>query len=288
MSILPRRRLSFGLAATVLLAGWVQVNQSLQVIQGQLTLPSVDAPTAKEAAVVLEFLHIPKNGGSAIEKAAAEQAGIVWGACHFLDRGPCASFKAPSRPDLKGNVNVQIVASRRRQFVKRGEPWHVPLQYFTENPFHVLWNNFTVYQQPQTRTTVKIFTIVRNPYTRAVSRYYCKHGGYGGPDKANVTVFNAWIQDAVKRQNGIILLPQHLYVYDNTTQMVDHVLHYERLAQEFHALMNEYRLDIVLPEEKYNAGGSHFLSSANLTKTSINLINRVYANDFAYFGYDFR
>jgi hypothetical protein len=103
-----------------------------------------------------------------------------------------------------------------------------------------------------------------------------------------VTVFNAWIQDVAKRQSGIQLLPQHLYVYDNTTQMVDHVLHYERLAQEFHALMKEYQLDIVLPEEKRNAGGFHFLSSANLTKTSITLINRVYANDFSYFGYDFR
>jgi hypothetical protein len=66
------------------------------------------------------------------------------------------------------------------------------------------------------------------------------------------------------------------------------VLHYERLAQEFHALMNQCQLDIVLPEEKYNAGGTHFLSSVNLTKTSINLINRVCANDFAYLGYDFR
>jgi hypothetical protein len=43
-------------------------------------------------------------------------------------------LKAPSRPDLKGNVvvNIQIVASRRRQLKQRGERWHLPLQYFTD------------------------------------------------------------------------------------------------------------------------------------------------------------
>jgi hypothetical protein len=51
--------------------------------------------------------------------------------------------------------------------------------------------------------------------------------------------------------------------------------------------MNEHQSDIVLPEEKHNASGSHFLSSATLTKTSIALIHRVCANDFAYFGNDF-
>jgi hypothetical protein len=54
--------------------------------------------------------------------------------------------------------------------------------------------------------------------------------------------------------------------------MVDHVLHHEQSAQEFYALMNDCQLDIVLPEEQCNAGGIHFLLSANLTKISITLI----------------
>ena len=35
----------------------------------------------------LEFVHITKTGGSAIEKAGS-QIGIIWGACHFMDNVP--------------------------------------------------------------------------------------------------------------------------------------------------------------------------------------------------------
>jgi hypothetical protein len=31
----------------------------------------------------LEFLHIPKTGGTTIEETATMQANIAWGSCHF-------------------------------------------------------------------------------------------------------------------------------------------------------------------------------------------------------------
>ena len=106
----------------------------------------------------LEFVHITKTGGSAVEEAAA-RVGIAWGLCHFQHKGflgvGCTNpdWTFPHPPHL----NRRTVPNPRWD----GELWHTPPQWLDPNPYH-------------SHTT---FTIVRDPYERVISEYYCKFFG---------------------------------------------------------------------------------------------------------------
>jgi len=230
----------------------------------------------------LEFVHITKTGGSAIEKAAATQAGIAWGACHY-HHGLFQSMGCPFPPDLEHAVKLTANHPFSSSSISR---WHIPLQYLEPHPF----------------SSSKTFAVVRNPYDRAVSLYYCPWAGYQGADRdTNIAGFNQWIQNQVKRQEGILMTPQSLYIWDATPhkndnesrrqiKMVDHVLHYESLSQDFQQLMQDYHLNITLPQEKYNHNNhnknNERLTRRDLTRETVALINEVYRDDFENFGYE--
>lgn len=157
-------------------------------------------------------------------------------------------------------------------------PWHFPTSFL--EPHH-----------PFFKPNVALFTVVRNPYDRAVSLYYCPFAGYKGKDKNNVEVFNKWIQDIATNQPGIVLMPQYQYIYnsteiekDNPQPMVDHILRYENLTAEFNDLMKTYILNISLPPVKYNKGQEHKFSASSLSQASLKIIQK-YRLDILILGY---
>ena len=98
----------------------------------------------------LEFIHITKTGGTAVETIAARDANITWGICHFqfqLNLGP-----ACLRPNWVHQVDL----------FKASPPWHAPPQWMNPNPY----------------LGSDTFTIVRNPYDRIISEFYCKYYGF--------------------------------------------------------------------------------------------------------------
>jgi hypothetical protein len=208
----------------------------------------------------LEFVHITKTGGTAIEEAAA-RVGIRWGICHYEHVNPACMHH--QRADL-GWPRVFLLKPNV-PFVNftTAEYWHTPPHWFRDNPY-------------RGRDT---FTVVRNPYDRYISEYYCKHYGYyrgsgettsstttvdpkdgrlrrfqeltkqkkefearkaaqvkqhgrrrlvmeadNGDDNKDAirTQMNGWLLHQLKTYQGLTghMLPQHYYVYDSNGKQV--------------------------------------------------------------------
>ena len=86
------------------------------------------------------------------------------------------------------------------------------------------------------------------------------------------------------------IIPQHHYVYDDDgSRIVRHVLRYETLQLDFHNLMDSYNLTIQLPDKSHGVNIARTstvkLTAANLTASTIALINEYYLEDFQKFGY---
>ena len=209
----------------------------------------------------LELLHIPKTGGTAIEKAAWG-AGIRWGACHYSTPKEVHCLN----PDFPKDPSKNLAVTR----FDKNERWHTPLQYFLSNPLQ----------------DADIFAVIRNPYDRYISEYYCKWGGIGAPkkNKDDPDVMNRYLQERIPQEfKKAHWLPQHYYMYDeNGQRMVDHILHFENLHNEFSALMKMYNLDVVLPvpEKKDHASNTNRLTAKDLYPETLAIINRVAAKDF--------
>ena len=270
----------------------------------------------------LEFVHITKTGGTAIEKAAA-QAGITWGVCHYETRRDTCF---PLRPDLGWPKTFQLRSSIVPYPNFQGEYWHIPPHWFIQNPY----------------SGSDAFVVVRNPYDRYISEFYCRYFGYykksqhvhgavsknGNADRvaqfqqlarqkeafqARKTIhkvnhrrlllddyvvddderaqFNKWLLRQLKTYQGTTshLLPQHFYVYNgNGTQVITHVLKFERLQQDFVKLMKHYNLSVSLPLEHINVGynSGRRLTRADLSAEAIQAINEFCHDDFRLFGYE--
>lgn len=226
----------------------------------------------------LEFLHIPKTGGSAIETAATKQK-LIWGVKHF----------------------------RGYKWIQSTPPWHLTPDHFFNNV-----TELSTSKNPYLNAT--LFAVVRNPYTRIISEYYFRQLEVKQQNLTQVedsTLFNKYVwnlvgkmkqakrarmvgnsfergDNAYYQENGHFI-PQYDYIYSDTQQrMVDYVIHYEMLATEFQSLMKMYNIkNMTLSQERGRSSEQvkKSLSVANLTVDNIRLIDSVYARDFVTFGY---
>jgi len=147
-------------------------------------------PNFKKKKGNLEFVHITKTAGSAIERAAAK-VGVHWGVCHLETRvkmGPGCE-----RPDWEFRKKTGRLRTKRelfRQGIGEIELWHTPPSFFNQNP----------YQDSDT------FTVVRNPYERIISEFYCPYFGLNS-DFSSLT--NSSIKD---ERNGLFRISEKFNV----------------------------------------------------------------------------
>lgn len=229
----------------------------------------------------LEFVHITKTGGTSVETVAAK-AGIRWGLCHYKTLGTC---QLVGPPDWEQQGMLQLHSTLPVSGFRAQEYWHTPPSWFVNNP----------YKGSET------FTIVRNPYDRYISEYYCPWFGIFNnqlPTKnqpeENAGTLNRWLSEKLREQIDIHypsahMLPQHYYVYDqNGTKVVNHVLRFESLKHDFAKLMEKYDLPLNLSSTAVNKGQhrNKRMSVANLSRSTVHLINELAAKDFQKFGYE--
>ncbi|KAG7351563.1 sulfotransferase family protein [Nitzschia inconspicua] len=288
----------------------------------------------------LNFLHIPKTGGTSIVMAAAD-SNVAWGDCLFWsrrDRKNC-----PDRPinyftNNNNNSTTNMTDLYHPEQYIQLHPmlsswWHLPIQFIPNDKKHI-----NPYQHQD------LFVVIRNPYQRVVSQYYyrcwrdkntpCYLGKKDGNtnntyiNRDTPQQMNTVIQQMIRKQQGATIgskdyfyhdghwIPQAHYVYSVTTnsnnnnnnnnnksnnnsnnkqrpssfqfqRLVQHILHFEYLQDEFDSLMGAYRWNITLPKHKM-LDRSEFTTACsvqNLTRTTLQLIEDVYRDDFQLGGY---
>jgi len=199
----------------------------------------------------LEFLHIAKTGGTSIEDAGI-QYGMNWGKCHFVQ---CIL----SKPDIP--IGVPSI-------------WHKPLYFLPINYYG---------------DDAALFAVVRNPYERTISHYYSANRHHFDIDILNhPKTLNDWINSNMKGESYINnFFPVYNYVFDLNTQdeVVDYVLRYETLQEDFDYLMNVFSLDVKLSFHDNEHDERASLGVKDLSEESIQVINKYFYNDFIAFNY---
>lgn len=167
-----------------------------------------------------------------------------------------------------------------------GSIWHVPPKWM--EPEDKFWMN----------SDIALFTVVRDPYARAVSVWNYMHTG--NPLVFNPTAMNRWLtrsvtqMDASRPMHGtrpsrayfagpmLMLIPQMEYITKGIR-----VLHTETLERDFLCMMKGHDYHWELPKKrifnKSNKAGR--LTVTNLTSATRALIAKAYREDFEQFGY---
>jgi hypothetical protein len=226
-------------------------------------------PVSSNNGESLEFVHIPRTGGTAIEVAAWSAKQILWGACHTSEGAHIGCGK----PDWPRAFDWMGPSKRDRKYV--GEPWLAPPTWLNPSPY----------------ANKDTFCVIRDPYDRMVSEYHANSYSTFHSSK-DPRELNSWIQMKLREVMKISnypghFLPQHFYVYDHhRRQVVTHVLRYENLHMDFDNLMKRYNLDeIKLPPKPAHATDGAFFTKESLSPDTIAMINDIYRADFRIFGY---
>jgi hypothetical protein len=248
----------------------------------------------------LEFIHIPKTAGTAIEELGLSRR-VCWGMNNH-------KFDSVDRP---------LGCAK----------WHTPTRFFS--------GRVPGKDSPDPFANSTTFCIKRHPFTRAISQYLmeqglenppCKSGPYAGCDGVGL---NKWVHDRFNPKNdelyvralatipsntldpklilkklphgnpmltnlGCHMIPQWLYILHNEHDRgCDKVLKYESLDTEFAALADTQTnlRGLSTATKVVHPGHSHFGSSevhlpaSELNATSRALLMTAYRLDFQMLGY---
>ena len=146
------------------------------------------------------------------------------------------------------------------------------------------WHRIFPSVDPKIKKKYDWFMVVRNPYDRILSEYYCPWVDMSNKKYTNQEI-NNFLIDKIKNRSkeGDHFTEQYKYL-DNTTFIK--IIKFENLIPELKQLYKQYNLNIDLPNKKINSGRDKKIFTSNdFNEELIELINFVYAKDFELFGY---
>mgnify|MGYP006086721511 CR=1 FL=1 len=191
----------------------------------------------------MEFIHIPKNAGTAIENVAKEK-GVRWG-----------RFKPEHREFMDENICNY---------------WHIPPKRFKEGNFYQRDDSFCVIRNP--------FSRIISEYAYRHSNQPKKNNA----KDLNDWIEKVLTKDNVNTKGGMDchLFPQHDYVYDdvNDVYTCHNILRFEHLEDDFNDLMKKENYDLKL--NKKDNTTNFGLTEKQINSKNRALITTLYARDF--------
>jgi hypothetical protein len=127
------------------------------------------------------------------------------------------------------------------------------------------------------------FMVVRNPYDRILSEYYCQQSSLARKitDKKEM---NNYLINKIKKRSKVGNHYTEQYKYLDSNYNI-HIIKYEDMIPELSQLYKEYGLNIELIDKKINSSNIKKFTIKDFNNELITLINSVYKEDFKIFGY---
>jgi len=209
------------------------------------------------------FIHIPKNGGMAIRHSKDLAGRIV----------------LANRRRLKSKAYADAVKEQMQ--LKGGQPGYE----------HARFRDIDM----SVRRATRAFAIVRNPWSRTVSRFkfavQTRAGSAGTPIEISRTSFEAFLDERHAWGNVDYFwhrairgwYPQADYLLDEEGRLVTAILRQEYLGEE---LKRYLRLDSELERRNVSRASSGG-ESGLYTDRTIQIVADWYARDIELFGFDF-
>lgn len=216
----------------------------------------------------LQFVHIPKAAGTAIEDAAARN-GTMWGA-KLMWHEECNNLRS----------------------VEYCSPWHLPPAWLRQPNFYVEAETFCVVRDPVERAVSQYSYILANK--KHAAGYYALAKQHG----CSAAGLNAYLNRALRSfaigdhfVQNCHFVEQAEYIWGPSTlwgvrnrQWCDHILKFEELPEAFNELMSRKGYAARLTK-RMNQGVCKHMSSANLTDQVMSLLLSVYSEDFRLLNY---
>ena len=212
----------------------------------------------------LRLIHITKCAGTTLEGVSKK----TWG-----------------KHDFDYATAVSSVYTRDGAF------WHVPLKEAKQHILRDLLKKF------------EYFVVVRNPYDRIISEFFCPWGGAGNRRQTTVAGFNEWIWkrlSAIKalladKSNEAVIqghwTPQYMYVVDSNGKLIvrkENVVFLEQLKEQYPRLVKRYNLPSefdLSDAQSLNVSSEKTFTPSDLDSRNVALIGEIYGKDFEFFGY---
>ena len=230
------------------------------------------------------FFHIPKAGGSSIEKK-------FMGSHKFLDFTIKTIF-------VDSKFSKKLISGLRKRtwrkivfflvglfFYDRKYLWGIHRGKILQHLTYLEMINLGYIAPHQMDQYVK-FCIIRNPYDRIISAYHFMGGNLSF--REFVVYVHREIDKYYRRNKDpfVILLPQYEFIVDETgTSRMDEIIYFEKLKEQFPAFCQKYNLDIgELPHINARKRKKKAIKEYYDQETA-DMIYKLYKRDFKTFGY---